>query len=209
PGREAATKGGVLRVGSTTDQRTKAASTSRAAAEGSGAEGSGTERIAVIGQGYVGLPVTLAFGRHFPDTVGSDIDERKIARLRQHLDSTGEAASDDLAASTVTFTADESYLKGTTFFVVAVPTPILDDRRPDLRPIIAATETVARALQPGAVVVYESTVYPGVTEEVCGPILERVSGLESGVDFTLGYSPERINPGDKEHTLERIIKVVS
>ena len=167
------------------------------------------ERIAVVGQGYVGLPVTLAFGRKFPGTIGFDIDERKVARLRQNLDTTGEAATEDLEASTVNFSADPEDLGSATFFVVAVPTPILDDRRPDLRPIRAATETVGRALRPGAVVVYESTVYPGVTEEVCGPILERVSGLKCGVDFTLGYSPERINPGDKEHTLERIVKVVS
>jgi len=193
-----------LRVGTTTDQLSDDAMGSSATAGHSG-----VERIAVIGQGYVGLPVTLAFGRKFPGTIGFDIDERKVARLRQHQDTTGEAATEDLAASTVTFSADEASLLGTTFFVVAVPTPILDDRRPDLRPLISATEIVARALQPGAVVVYESTVYPGVTQEVCGPILERVSGLKSGVDFTLGYSPERINPGDKEHTLERIIKVVS
>ena len=163
----------------------------------------------MVGQGYVGLPVTLAFGRSFPGTIGFDIDERKIARLRDHVDTTGEADAEELSSSTVRFTSDPEEMRGATFFVVAVPTPILDDRRPDLRPIRSASETVGKVLQPGAVVVYESTVYPGVTEEVCGPILERVSGLRSGVDFTLGYSPERINPGDKEHTLTRIVKVVA
>ena len=167
------------------------------------------ERVAVVGQGYVGLPVTLAFGRVFPETVGFDIDKAKIARLRDHVDTTGEANTHELRDSTVHFTSEHEDMADSTFFVIAVPTPILEDRRPDLRPIIAASETVGKVLKPGSVVVYESTVYPGLTEEVCGPILERVSGLRSGVDFTLGYSPERINPGDKEHTLTRIVKVVS
>ncbi|MFO7545432.1 MAG: nucleotide sugar dehydrogenase [Trueperaceae bacterium] len=167
------------------------------------------ERIAVIGQGYVGLPVTLAFGRQYPHVVGFDSDRRKIERLRRHQDPTGEAEPAELAATSVRFSADPADLAGTTFYVVAVPTPIDVDRRPDLRAVRSATETVARALEPGAVVVYESTVYPGVTEEICGPILEEISGLRCGVDFTLGYSPERINPGDKEHTLPRIVKVVS
>jgi len=167
------------------------------------------ERVAVVGQGYVGLPVTLAFGRAFPGTIGFDIDDHKIARLRNHLDTTGEADSVELSSSTVRFTSDPEDMKGATFFVVAVPTPIHDDRRPDLGLVRAASETVGKVLQPGAVVVYESTVYPGVTEELCGPILEQVSGLRCGVDFTLGYSPERINPGDKEHTLTRIVKVVA
>ncbi len=167
------------------------------------------ERIAVIGQGYVGLPVTLAFARRFANVVGFDIDRRKIERLRRHEDPTGEADPVELAATNVHFSSDPGDLAGTTFYVVAVPTPIDVDRRPDLRAVRSATETVARALEPGAVVVYESTVYPGVTEEICGPILERISGLRCGVDFTLGYSPERINPGDKEHTLTRIVKVVA
>ena len=167
------------------------------------------ERIAVIGQGYVGLPATLAFGRAFPDVIGFDVDRRKIDRLTRHVDTTGEADPAELATTTVRFSDDPDSLKGATFFVVAVPTPIDVDRRPDLRAVRAASETVGRALTPGAVVVYESTVYPGVTEEICGPILERVSGLTCGVDFTLGYSPERINPGDTEHTLTRIVKVVS
>ena len=169
----------------------------------------GRERIAVIGQGYVGLPVTLAFGRAFEGTVGYDIDQRKISRLQQHIDTTGEADAGELASSTVRFTSDLQHLADATFFVVAVPTPILPDRRPDLRPVRSASEAVGKVLKPGSVVVYESTVYPGVTEEICGPILEKASGLRCGIDFTLGYSPERINPGDKEHTLARIVKVVS
>ncbi len=167
------------------------------------------ERIAVVGQGYVGLPVTLAFAEVFPDVVGFDIDEAKIARLKAGIDPTGEADAGKLASSAVRFTADPADLEGCTFFVVAVPTPIDDIKRPDMRILEAASRTVGRALTPGAVVVYESTVYPGVTEDICGPILARESGLELGVGFTLGYSPERINPGDKEHTLTRIVKVVS
>ncbi len=167
------------------------------------------EKIAVVGLGYVGLPVALALGRRFEGTVGFDIDGRKVSRLVDGLDSTGETSAEEIASSAIRFTAEEEDLKGTTFFVVAVPTPITADRRPDLGYLRAASEVVGRALSPGSVVVYESTVYPGVTEEVCGPILERVSGLKRGEDFTLGYSPERINPGDKEHSLSRVTKVVA
>lgn len=163
----------------------------------------------MIGQGYVGLPVTLAFGEKFADVVGFDIDSRKIAQLRAGHDVTGEADPEQLARTQVKFASDEADLKGATFFVVAVPTPINVARRPDLRMVESASAIVGRALQPGSVVVYESTVYPGVTEDVCGPILAKVSGLELGRDFTLGYSPERINPGDKERTLTKIVKVVS
>ncbi len=167
------------------------------------------EKIAVIGLGYVGLPVAVAFGKRFAGTVGFDVDERKVARLADGIDLTGESSAADMASSDIRFTADEADLKGATFFVVAVPTPITADRRPDLRYLRIASEIVGRALSPGAVVVFESTVYPGVTEEVCGPLLERVSGLERGRDFSLGYSPERINPGDKEHTLSKVTKVVA
>ncbi len=163
----------------------------------------------MIGQGYVGLPVTLAFGEKFADVVGFDIDRRKIDQLRAGHDITGEADPEQLARTSVKFTHDEDDLKGATFFVVAVPTPINVARRPDLRMVESASAIVGRALQPGSVVVYESTVYPGVTEDVCGPILAQTSGLQLGRDFTLGYSPERINPGDKERTLTKIIKVVS
>ncbi|WP_018231917.1 nucleotide sugar dehydrogenase [Thioalkalivibrio thiocyanodenitrificans] len=168
-----------------------------------------TERVGVIGLGYVGLPVALGFARHYPDTVGFDVSERRVRTLGEGCDHTGEVTPNELAAASVRFTTDPADLQGVTFFVVTVPTPIDDNRQPDLRPVMAACETVGRALSPGAVVVFESTVYPGVTEEVCGPILARVSGLAQGRDFKLGYSPERINPGDSEHTLERIVKVVS
>jgi UDP-N-acetyl-D-glucosamine/UDP-N-acetyl-D-galactosamine dehydrogenase len=168
-----------------------------------------SERIGVIGLGYVGLPVALGFARHYPDTVGFDISERRVRTLGEGHDYTGEVTPEELAAVSIRYTTDPGDLKGVTFFVVTVPTPIDENRQPDLRPVISACETVGRVLSPGAVVVFESTVYPGVTEEICGPILARVSGLEQGRDFRLGYSPERINPGDKEHTLERIVKVVS
>jgi UDP-N-acetyl-D-galactosamine dehydrogenase len=167
------------------------------------------ERIAVIGLGYVGLPVALAFARKFPGTIGFDIHAAKVAELRANIDRTGEISADELAASTLMITSQPAELQSSSFFVVAVPTPIDGNNRPDLRPVMRASETIGRVLKPGDVVVYESTVYPGVTEDVCGPILEQVSGLKQGRDFKLGYSPERINPGDKEHTLERIIKVVS
>jgi UDP-N-acetyl-D-galactosamine dehydrogenase len=167
------------------------------------------EKIAVVGLGYVGLPVAVAFARRFPGTIGFDVNAQRVAALRQGEDATGEMAPEDLKSAGLTFTSDPGELEGTTFFVVAVPTPIDQGRRPDLTAVKRASETVGKALSAGAVVVYESTVYPGVTEEVCGPILEATSGLTRGRDFTLGYSPERINPGDKEHTLERIVKVVS
>ncbi len=167
------------------------------------------EKIAVIGLGYVGLPVALAFARAFPGTVGFDLNTEKVAELRRGVDRTGEIDSATLAASTLTITADPADLAGATLFVVAVPTPIDANHQPDLRAVRGASETVGLALSPGALVVYESTVYPGVTEEICGPILARASGLRQGLDFKLGYSPERINPGDKEHTLERIVKVVA
>ncbi|OOG23882.1 UDP-N-acetyl-D-galactosamine dehydrogenase [Thioalkalivibrio denitrificans] len=168
-----------------------------------------SEKVGVIGLGYVGLPVALGFARHYPDTVGFDISERRVTTLRGGHDFTGEVTPEELEAVSIRYTTDPADLEGVTFFVVTVPTPIDDNRQPDLRPVISACETVGRVLSRGAVVVFESTVYPGVTEEVCGPILARLSGLEQGKDFKLGYSPERINPGDREHTLERIVKVVS
>jgi UDP-N-acetyl-D-glucosamine/UDP-N-acetyl-D-galactosamine dehydrogenase len=166
------------------------------------------ESIAVIGLGYVGLPVALAFARKFP-TIGFDIRQRRIDMLTAGDDDTREISADELRRSSIKLTSSVEDLRTASFFVVAVPTPIDQNNRPDLTPLIKASETVGRALTRGAVVVYESTVYPGVTEEVCGPVLEKVSGLRCGVDFTLGYSPERINPGDREHTFERIVKVVS
>src|SRR5277367_1346092 len=168
-----------------------------------------TESIAVIGLGYVGLPVALAFARKFPDVVGFDIHTEKVAELRRGFDRNHEQPADVLKATKLRMTSDLADLKGRTFFVVAVPTPVDDNNVPDLTPVERASVTVGKALTRGAVVVFESTVYPGVTEEVCGPILERESGLKQGVDFKLGYSPERINPGDTNHVLEKITKVVS
>ena len=167
------------------------------------------ERVGVIGLGYVGLPVALAFADRFEGTVGFDVKQGRVEALRAGFDVTAEVEKERLLASSLRVTADPADLAGVTFFVVTVPTPIDDSKRPDLTAMIKASETVGRVLKPGAVVVYESTVYPGVTEEICGPVLERISGLRCGIDFTLGYSPERINPGDREHTLERIVKVVS
>ena len=168
-----------------------------------------SERIAVVGLGYVGLPVALAFARKFEHTVGFDISEDRVRSLVDHHDWTSEVTEAELRETRLKFTSDPADLRGTTFFVVAVPTPIDGDRRPDLGPLLAATKLVAAALAPGAVVVYESTVYPGVTEERCGPLLAETSGLRQSRDFKLGYSPERINPGDKFHTFEKIVKVVS
>jgi len=167
------------------------------------------ERIAVIGLGYVGLPVALAFARKFPQAIGFDVNKEKVDELRRGYDRNQEVPEEVLKASSLKITSDLADLKGVTFFVVAVPTPVDHNNVPDLTPVVKASETVGKVLSKGAVVVYESTVYPGVTEEVCGPLLAKLSGLVCGKDFTLGYSPERINPGDKEHTLERITKVVS
>ena len=168
-----------------------------------------SERVAVIGLGYVGLPVALAFARKFPGTVGFDINSIRIGELKTGKDRSGEESSEALNASTIKFTDNPDDLSDISIFIVAVPTPIDINNRPVLTPLIKASETVGRVICPGSVVVYESTVYPGVTEDICGPVIEEVSGLKRGVDFKLGYSPERINPGDKEHTLEKIIKVVS
>ena len=167
------------------------------------------ERIAVIGLGYVGLPVAIALAARFPGTIGFDINHDKVEALRQGLDRTGEVSRETLLSSSLLLTDNPANLKEATFFVVAVPTPIDRNNRPDLTPIIKASETIGRVMQPGCVVVYESTVYPGVTEEICGAILAGASGLRQGIDFKLGYSPERINPGDRDHTLEKITKVVS
>ncbi|MDJ0971460.1 MAG: nucleotide sugar dehydrogenase [Kiloniellales bacterium] len=167
------------------------------------------ERIAVIGLGYVGLPVAAAFARHFP-VVGYDIDAARVAALSRGEDWTGEIAAADLSTlKSLTLTDDPGALAGTTVFIIAVPTPVDGDRRPDLGAVMRACDDIGPALAPGSLVVVESTVYPGVTEELCGPRLEAASGLRAGRDFTLGYSPERINPGDRERRLETITKVVS
>src|SRR3954469_20133314 len=167
------------------------------------------EKIAIIGLGYVGLPVALAFARKFPGAIGFDIHREKVDELRRGYDRNHEVPESVLKNSTLNMTSDPKDLANVTFFVVAVPTPVDKNNVPDLTPVERASETVGKVLKKGAVVVYESTVYPGVTEDVCGPILAKVSGLKQGVDFKLGYSPERINPGDKEPTIETIIKVVS
>lgn len=166
------------------------------------------ERVAVVGLGYVGLPVALGFARKFPGTIGFDINEAKVKELASGFDRTGEIDAATLKGVALDITADPAKLKQATFFVVAVPTPVDVDNRPDLTPVLKASETVGKVLKKGDVVVYESTVYPGVTEDLCGPLLAKVSGLARS-DFFLGYSPERINPGDKLHTLEKITKVVS
>ena len=166
-------------------------------------------KIAVLGLGYVGLPVAVAFAEHFPGTIGFDIDTRRVAALAGGEDSTGEIGGNRLKASGLIVTSELSQLRACDTFIVCVPTPIHKDRRPNLEPLRAASESVGQMMHKGALVIYESTVYPGVTEEYCGPILARVSGLKQGRDFKLGYSPERINPGDREHNFERILKVTS
>jgi UDP-N-acetyl-D-glucosamine/UDP-N-acetyl-D-galactosamine dehydrogenase len=167
------------------------------------------EKIAVIGLGYVGLPVAISFGKRLP-TIGFDIRQRRIDELKKGHDETMEVTAEQLAsAKQLEMTADPAKLSDCTFYIVAVPTPIDENNRPDLGPMISASKSIAPHLKKGDIVVYESTVYPGVTEEICGPILDQLSGLKNGTDFFLGYSPERINPGDKEHTFEKITKVVS
>ena len=168
-----------------------------------------SEKIGVIGLGYVGLPVAMAFAEKFGGVVGFDIDAKKIAALGAGLDVTAQFSASELAATSLVFSADAAALRDCTFFIVTVPTPIDSDKRPDLRPLVSASTTIGKIIKTGAVIVYESTVYPGVTEEICAPVVEKISGLRAGVDFFLGYSPERINPGDLEHTFTRIKKVVS
>jgi UDP-N-acetyl-D-galactosamine dehydrogenase len=168
-----------------------------------------SSKIAVIGLGYVGLPVAVAFAKKFPGTIGFDVNKKKVLELQDGFDATGEVDSTELKNSKLVITDSTEQLKACNFFVVAVPTPVNKQNRPDLTCLERASETVGKVIQKGSYVVYESTVYPGVTEDICGPIIEKVSGLKRGVDFKLGYSPERINPGDKLHTLEKIIKVVS
>ncbi len=168
----------------------------------------GQAKIAVVGLGYVGLPLAAAFGRQVA-VLGFDISESKVAELKNGIDSTCELSSEDLASTRIEYTTDASLLKDASFIIVTVPTPLCENKRPDLSPLRASSTTIGRNLKPGSIIVYESTVYPGVTEEFCVPILEAESGLRCGRDFTVGYSPERINPGDKVHTVDKIIKVVS
>lgn len=166
------------------------------------------EKIAVIGLGYVGMPLALAFAKKLK-VIGFDINREKIQQYKNGIDPTGAVSSYELEKTTVEFTADEKDLKQAKFLIITVPTPIHTDKRPDLNPVTEASRMVGRNLSKGSVVVYESTVYPGVTEEICIPILEETSHLRCGIDFKVGYSPERINPGDQVNTLENITKIVS
>lgn len=166
------------------------------------------EKIAVVGLGYVGMPIAVAFAKKV-DVIGFDLNKKKIDLYKSGIDPTNEVGNDEIKKTNVEFTADETKLKEAKFHIVAVPTPINSDKTPDLSPVEGASKIVGRNLTKGSVVVYESTVYPGVTEDICIPILEAESGLKCGVDFKIGYSPERINPGDKVHRLENIIKIVS
>ncbi|KJF27234.1 nucleotide sugar dehydrogenase [Clostridium aceticum] len=166
------------------------------------------EKIAVIGLGYVGMPIAVAFAKKV-DVIGFDLNEKKIELYKSGIDPTNEVGNEEIKKTTVEFISDQSKLKEAKFHIVAVPTPINSDKTPDLSPVEGASRTVGRNLTKGSIVVYESTVYPGVTEDICVPILEKESGLKCGIDFKIGYSPERINPGDKVHRLENIIKIVS
>jgi UDP-N-acetyl-D-glucosamine/UDP-N-acetyl-D-galactosamine dehydrogenase len=166
------------------------------------------EKISLIGLGYVGMPIAVAFARKV-DVIGFDVNKEKISHYRDGIDPTKEVGNEGIKNTTVDFTSDETRLREAKFHIVAVPTPVKEDRTPDLTPVESASLTLGRNLTKGSVVVFESTVYPGVTEDICVPILEKESGLMCGIDFKVGYSPERINPGDQEHRLETITKVVS
>ena len=170
-------------------------------------EGKGRS-VAVVGLGYVGLPIAVAFGKFAP-VIGFDINKTKVEELRKGIDRTGEVSAKDLSTSQVRYTYEPADLKAADFIIVAVPTPISEALQPDLKALRMVSEVIGANMSCGTIVVYESTVYPGVTEEICLPILEKKSGMKAGVDFKVGYSPERINPGDKEHTIEKIVKVVS
>ena len=165
-------------------------------------------KLSLVGLGYVGMPIAVAFAKKI-DVVGYDLNAKKIELYKSGIDPTNEVGNDAIKATTVEFTADASKLREAKFHIVAVPTPVNADHTPDLTPVEGASEILGKNLTKGSVVVFESTVYPGVTEDVCVPILERESGLKCGVDFKIGYSPERINPGDKVHRLETITKIVS
>src|SRR5690554_6877595 len=166
------------------------------------------EKISLIGLGYVGMPIAVAFAKK-TNVIGFDVNKEKIELYKRGIDPTKEVGNEEIKRTTVEFTSDEKRLKEAKFHIIAVPTPVRDDHTPDLSPIESASRTLGRNLTRGSIVVFESTVYPGVTEEVCIPILEKESGLKCGIDFKVGYSPERINPGDKVHRLETIVKVVS
>lgn len=168
----------------------------------------GQEKLSLIGLGYVGMPIAVSFAKKI-NVIGFDVNNKKIDLYKSGIDPTKEVGDDVIKNTTVEFTSDEKKLREAKFHIIAVPTPVNDDHTPDLSPVEGASEILGRNLTKGSVVVYESTVYPGVTEDVCVPILEKESGLKCGVDFKVGYSPERINPGDKVHRLETIVKIVS
>lgn len=168
----------------------------------------GNEKVSLVGLGYVGMPIAVAFAKKV-DVIGFDVNKEKVDLYKNGIDPTREVGNDVIKQTTVEFTADPTRLKDAKFHIVSVPTPINNDKTPNLAPIKGASKTVGQNLAKGSIVVYESTVYPGVTEDVCIPILEEESGLKCGIDFKVGYSPERINPGDKVHRLETIVKVVS
>ncbi len=169
---------------------------------------SGEEKLSLVGLGYVGMPIAVAFARKI-NVVGFDLNEKKIELYKNGIDPTNEVGNEVIKNTKVAFTADASKLREAKFHIVAVPTPVNDDHTPDLTPVEGASRILGQNLTRGSVVVFESTVYPGVTEDICVPILEKESGLKCGVDFKIGYSPERINPGDKVHRLETIVKIVS
>lgn len=166
------------------------------------------EKISLIGLGYVGMPIAVAFAKKV-DVIGFDLNKKKIELYKSGIDPTNEVGNEEIKKTTVEFTSDENRLRESKFHIIAVPTPINSDKTPNLSPVEGASRIVGRNLVKGSIVVYESTVYPGVTEDICIPILEKESGLKCGVDFKIGYSPERINPGDKVHRLENIIKIVA
>ena len=166
------------------------------------------EKLSLVGLGYVGMPIAVAFSKKV-DVIGFDVNAEKVQLYQKGIDPTKEVGDEAIKSCTVDFTNDETKLREARFHIVAVPTPVSEDKTPDLTPVEGASHTLGRNLTKGSIVVYESTVYPGVTEEVCIPILEKASGLKCGKDFKVGYSPERINPGDKVHRLETIVKIVS
>lgn len=170
---------------------------------------SGEESLSLVGLGYVGMPIAVAFANEGVNVIGFDLNAAKIDLYKSGIDPTHEVGDEAISKTTVQFTSDETDLRRAKFHIVAVPTPVNQDHTPDLSPVIGASEILGRNLTKGSIVVFESTVYPGVTEDVCMPILEKESGLKCGVDFKIGYSPERINPGDKVHRLENIKKIVS
>ena len=168
-----------------------------------------TESLALVGLGYVGMPIAHAFAKKGLNVIGFDLNKEKIELYKSGIDPTKEVGDDEIKNTKIQFTVDERDLQNAKFIIVAVPTPVNTDHTPDLTPVIGASEIVGRNLVAGSIVVFESTVYPGCTEDVCIPILEQQSGLKCGVDFKVGYSPERINPGDKVHRLANIHKIVS